>query len=131
MSENPIDPKVAAAEAAAAAAPKPTSSGGTVNVAELVEAVAASYKRGFLDAQAAPSSSTPTADAAPPTYRSPGAPAGAPPETLTRDATKWSRDYVQRLQSDGSFLKELEAFRASLPGGAGGIPFSRGKGPRK
>jgi hypothetical protein len=55
-------------------------------------------------------------------YKSPGAPSGAPPEVLDRDATKWSRDYVERLrQEPGAFKRELEAFRNSLPGGGGGL----------
>jgi hypothetical protein len=55
------------------------------------------------------------------TYKSPGAPSGAPPEVLDNDATKWSRDYVDRLQSDGKLLAELERYRGTLPGGGGGL----------
>jgi len=54
-------------------------------------------------------------------YKSPGAPSGAPSDVLERDATKWSRDHIERLRSEGSFLKELEKYRGSLPGGGGGV----------
>lgn len=54
-------------------------------------------------------------------YKSPGAPSGAPPEVIDRDATRWSKDYIERLRSDGTFHSELEKFRASLPGGGGGL----------
>lgn len=56
-----------------------------------------------------------------PRYKSPGAPSGAPPEVLDRDATKWSADYIARMREDGTFFAELEKFRASLPGGGGGL----------
>ena len=55
------------------------------------------------------------------TYASPGAPSGAPADVLERDASKWSRDHVERLKADGTFLQELEKYRASLPGGGGGV----------
>lgn len=54
-------------------------------------------------------------------YRSPGAPSGAPPEVLDRDATKWSADYIARLKDSGDFKKELEKYRGNLPGGGGGL----------
>lgn len=54
-------------------------------------------------------------------YKSPGAPSGAPSEVLDRDATKWSRDYIERLESEGKLLPELEKYRGSLPGGGGGL----------
>lgn len=55
------------------------------------------------------------------TYKSPGAPSGAPRETLERDATRWTRDAIDRMRADGTFKAELEKFRASLPGGGGGL----------
>lgn len=71
----------------------------------------------------APAAAAPTEPPAPtgPGYKSPGAPAGAPPEVLDRDATKWSPDYIQRLRENGTFLQELEKYRGSLPGGDNGI----------
>jgi hypothetical protein len=54
-------------------------------------------------------------------YRDPGAPSGAPPEVLDRDATKWSGTYVEQLRSEGKLLAEVEKFRGSLPGGGGGL----------
>lgn len=54
-------------------------------------------------------------------YKDPGAPSGAPREVLDNDASKWSRDYVERLQSDGKLLAELERYRGTLPGGGGGL----------
>jgi hypothetical protein len=54
-------------------------------------------------------------------YQSPGAPSGAPVEVLDRDATKWSKDYIERMRGEGTFLKELEKFRNSLPGGGGSV----------
>ncbi len=76
-----------------------------------------------------PGTTTPPAAAAPteppaptgPGYKSPGAPAGAPPEVLDRDATKWSKDYIERLRENGTFLQELDKFRGSLPGGGNGV----------
>lgn len=76
-----------------------------------------------------PLASAPAAQTAPETpangngapYKSPGAPAGAPPEVLENDATKWSADHIRRLQADGNLLKELEKYRNSLPGGGNGI----------
>lgn len=56
-----------------------------------------------------------------PSYKSPGAPAGAPAEVLNNDATKWSSDYVARQREQGTFLQELEKYRSSLPGGTGGL----------
>lgn len=55
-----------------------------------------------------------------PSYKSPGAPSGAPAEVLENDATKWSKDYVARLKRDGSLFKELEKFGANM-GGENGI----------
>lgn len=54
-------------------------------------------------------------------YKSPGAPSGAPPEVLDRDAVRWSADYVARLRENGTFLSELEKYRGTLPGGGGGL----------
>lgn len=54
-------------------------------------------------------------------YKDPGAPGGAPPEVLDRDATKWSLDYINRMRDDGTFKAELEKYRQSLPGGGGGL----------
>lgn len=54
-------------------------------------------------------------------YKSPGAPSGAPPEVLEGDATKWSKDYIDRLRSEGKLLSEVEKWRSSLPGGGGGL----------
>lgn len=55
------------------------------------------------------------------TYRSPGAPSGAPPEVLDRDATRWSKDYIDQQRAAGTFLSELEKYRGSLPGGSNGL----------
>lgn len=63
----------------------------------------------------------PVDDPAAKKYRDPGAPSGAPPETLHNDAVKWSSDYVQRLVSEGSLTAELEKYRGGLPGGGGGL----------
>jgi hypothetical protein len=70
---------------------------------------------------ASPVTGAKSAEPANGSYKSPGAPQGAPPETLHQDATKWSADYVARLRADGTFLQELEKYRASMPGGGGGL----------
>lgn len=60
-------------------------------------------------------------------YKSPGAPSGAPPDVLERDATKWGRDYIERLKGEvgkngkSGFMNALEAYRQSLPGGGDGV----------
>ncbi len=54
-------------------------------------------------------------------YKSPGAPSGAPREVLEGDATKWSRDYVEQLRSQGKLLSEIGRWRTTLPGGGDGL----------
>lgn len=58
-------------------------------------------------------------------YRSPGgataSATASAPTVDTRDATKWSADYVARLRDEGKLLSEVEKFRGTLPGGTGGL----------
>jgi hypothetical protein len=53
----------------------------------------------------------PVADKVPvssgPAHASVGAP-NSPPEVLESDPTKWSKDYISRLRSEGTFRSELE-----------------------
>jgi hypothetical protein len=55
-------------------------------------------------------------------YQSPGAPAGArTDEVFESDATKWSKDYIDRLREQGTFLEEVEKYKRSLPGGSNSL----------
>jgi hypothetical protein len=55
------------------------------------------------------------------TYTSPGGANGPPVETFENNPTKWDRDYIDRLQQEGTFMEKLTAWRDSLPGGGQGI----------
>lgn len=58
---------------------------------------------------------------APSMFRSPGAPSGPPSGVIENDPTKWTKDYIQRLRADGTFLKEIEKWAETLPGGGNGV----------
>ncbi len=58
----------------------------------------------------------PAAIAPAPVY-SPGPAHGAPEGSMERDATKWSKDYIDQLRASGEFKAKLEEYRNSLPGG--------------
>ncbi len=56
-----------------------------------------------------------------PTYQSPGGVSAPPVELTERDATRWTRDHIDRMKENGTFLSRLEQYRDSLPGGGNGV----------
>jgi hypothetical protein len=56
-----------------------------------------------------------------PAQDTPGSARGAPAHVREMDALKWTRDDVERMVRDGTFLQRVNEYRDSLPGGANGI----------
>jgi hypothetical protein len=110
-------------------AASPPSASPSVDLAKLADAIVAKLKPAEASTALASGDDAVAAalralagNTAAPTYKSSGiAPSGAPREVLDNDATRWSRDYIERMQADGTFKAELEKFRNSLPGGSNGL----------
>lgn len=47
------------------------------------------------------------------------------------DPNKWNSDTVARYRADGTFLNRIEDYKATLPGGSGGLFKNRADGTRK